>query len=87
MTNKEFQNKVEHWLLDQGCAKIGNWSIEMEEETASIRVIIELIISGIRVKAVCDTSNDENAIQNAVLALNEKIVQRLESEANKVGEL
>ncbi len=86
MTNKEFQNKVEYWLLDQGCSKIGNWSIT-EVETDSVRVIIELIISGIRVKAVCDTSNDENAIQNAVLALNEKIVQRLESEANKVAKL
>ena len=86
MKNVEFQNKVEQWLLEQGYAKIEKWLIETEENANSVRITVELKVCDILVKAVCNTSNDENAIQNAVLSLNEKIVQRLDSEANKIAE-
>lgn len=82
MTNTEFQSKVQQWLFERGNVKIGNWSIELGQESA--RIIVEIKINGKMMVADSITRDDDEAIQNAVLALNEELKKKLNAETDNV---
>ena len=78
MTQDEFKNKVKEWLCSrQGNSCIGTWTLEEKGDDALVKV--SLIVNNFEIEVKSQTSNKEETIMTAVLAMNEKLVSILEN--------
>ena len=78
MTQDEFKNKVKEWLCSrQGNSCIGIWTLEEKGDDAIVKV--SLIVINFEIEVKSQTSNKEETIMTAVLAMNEKLVSILEN--------
>lgn len=78
MTQDEFKNKVKEWLCSkQGNNCIGIWTLEEKGDDAIVKV--SLIVNNFEIEVKSQTSNKEETLMTAVLAMNEKLVSILEN--------
>ena len=82
MTQNEFKNKVKEWLCSkQGNSCIGIWTLEKKGDDALVKVSLK--VNNIEIEAKSPTSNKEETIMTAVLAMNEQLVSKLENSIHK----
>ena len=82
MTQNEFKNKVKEWLCSkQGNSCIGIWTLEEKGDDALVKVSLK--VNNIEIEAKSLTSNKEETIMTAVLAMNEQLVSKLENSIHK----
>lgn len=85
MENQEFQNKIHLWLEDNDPVQGACWSLIESAELGSVNVNVsvkETVIVGNNefskiISGKCTTEDSESAIHNAVLSLNEGLLERL----------
>lgn len=75
MKKSEFKKKLVKWLENEGLIVLGEWDIE--EANDSVKIMAKIKIDGEENKGCSITENKEETIETAVLALNDRLINKL----------
>lgn len=81
MNKSEFKKKLVKWLENEGLIVLGEWDIE--ETNDSVKIMTKIKIDGEENKGCSVTENKEETIETAVLALNDKLMSKLNEDESE----